>query len=262
MSDALSFENVVFSYPGAKETEVLKGLSLSAPAGTITALLGPNGVGKSTLLGLALGWLRPEKGSVSLFGEPISGLTRSHLGRTVALVPQSEYIPFEFTVAEYALLGRAPYLRPLEIPKQADLEMVRGVLNEVGILHLRGRSVTELSAGERQLLLLARALVQEPEILLLDEPSSHLDLANKRRLLEILKARLRRGLSAVLTSHDPHFAAALASKVCLLEGGRAFAAGTPLDILTPANLRRTYGVPVDVRILDGEPVVLWHRQGT
>lgn len=113
MSDAILFDNVVFAYPGGGNTPVLRGLSLSAPAGCITALLGPNGVGKTTLLGLALGWLRPEKGTVSLFGEPISGLTRSRLGRTVALVPQSEYIPFEFTVAEYALLGRAPYLRPL-----------------------------------------------------------------------------------------------------------------------------------------------------
>jgi iron complex transport system ATP-binding protein len=262
MSDALVFDNVVFGYPGGGDTPVLRGLSLSAPPGRITALLGPNGVGKTTLLGLALGWLQPENGTVSLFGEPISRLTRGHLGRTVALVPQSEYIPFEFTVAEYALLGRAPYLRPLEIPKESDLQIVRTVLEEVGIHHLRERSVTELSAGERQLLLLARALVQEPEILLLDEPSSHLDLANKQRLLEILKRRLRRGLSAVLTSHDPHFAAALATKVCLLEGGRAFAAGSPLEILTPANLRRTYGVPVDVRVLDGEPVILWHRQGT
>lgn len=262
MTDALLFDKVVFAYPGGDDVRVLKGLSLSAPAGSITAILGPNGVGKTTLLGLALGWLRPETGIVSLFGEPISRLTRSRLGRTVALVPQSEYIPFEFTVAEYALLGRAPYLRPLEIPKNADLEVVRTVLSEVGIFHLRERSVTELSAGERQLLLLARALVQEPKLLLLDEPSSHLDLANKQRLLEILRDRLRRGLSAVFTSHDPHFAAALASKVCLLEGGRAFAAGGPLETLTPDNLRRTYGVPVDVRILDGEPVVLWHRQGT
>jgi len=260
MIDALVFDDLVFAYPGGPDKEVLNGLSLTAPAGSITAILGPNGVGKTTLLGIALGWLRPESGAVSLFGEPLSLLSRRQIGRTVALVPQSEYIPFDFTVAEYALLGRSPYLRPLEMPKSVDLELVYAVLEETGIAHLADRSVAELSAGERQLMLLARALVQQPKMLILDEPSSHLDLANKQRLLRVLTRRIDAGLSALLTSHDPSFAAALATTVCLLEGGRVLSSGAPLETLTPENLERTYGVPVDVRVLDGEPIVIWHRQ--
>lgn len=262
MIDVLTFDGLVFSYPGGADEVVLDHLSLTAPGGSITAILGPNGVGKTTLLGLALGWLKPDRGVVTLFGKPLSAFSRRDIGRTVALVPQSEYIPFEFTVTEYALLGRAPYLRPLEMPSADDLEVVQSVLTEVGIAHLAERSVNELSAGERQLLLLARALVQEPKLLLLDEPSSHLDLANKQRLLGILRNRVESGLSALLTSHDPHFAAALASRVCLLEGGRVLSSGPPLETLTRENLSRTYGVSLDVRIVDGDPVVIWHRQRT
>ncbi len=262
MTDALVFDRLVFAYPGGADEEVLDGLSLAAPSGSITAILGPNGVGKTTLLALALGWLRPRSGTVFLFGKPLSGMTRREIGKTVALVPQSEYVPFEFTVAEYALLGRSPYLRALEMPRSADLDLVYSVLEETGIGHLAERSVTELSAGERQLLLLARALVQQPKMLLLDEPSSHLDLANKQRLLRVLTKRIEAGLSALLTSHDPYFAGALATTVCLLEGGRVLSSGPPLETLTPEKLERTYGVPVDVRILDGEPIVMWHRQRT
>jgi iron complex transport system ATP-binding protein len=260
MNEALLFEDITFGYPGGTQEPVFSALSLAIPRGRITALLGPNGVGKTTLLGLALGWLQPGRGTVSLFGEPISTLSRGEMGRAVALVPQSEYIPFEFTVTEYTLLGRSPHLRPLELPKGLDLAVAESALTEAGILHLRDRPVTELSAGERQLLLLARALAQEPRLLLLDEPSSHLDLANKQKLLSVLRNRVEGGMTAVFTSHDPSFAAAIASEVCLLERGQVFAVGDPLSTLTPENLSRTYGVPVDVRLLDGEPVVVWHRQ--
>lgn len=260
MNSAVRFENITFGYPGGSQRPVIVDLSLAIPRGRITALLGPNGVGKTTLLGLALGWLKPTGGEVSLFGDRITKITRTEMGRRVALVPQSEYIPFEFTVTEYALLGRSPHLRPLEMPGDSDLAIVEAALSEAGILHLGERPVTELSAGERQLLLLARALAQEPRLLLLDEPSSHLDLANKQKLLSVLSRRVDAGMTAVFTSHDPSFAAAIASTVCLLQGGKVFAVGDPRSTLTPENLSATYAVPVDVRLLDGEPIVVWHRQ--
>jgi len=224
--------------------EVLHGVSLAAEAGTVTAILGPNGVGKTTLLNTALGWIRPWSGSVTLGGREIAGLSGSERGRLVSIVPQADHVPFEYTVFEYVLLGRAPHIGRMSLPREEDLDAARRALAQAGIAEMAGHGVLETSAGERQLVLLARALAQDTAVLLLDEPSAHLDLANKRRLVRLLRTQADAGRAVVLTAHEPEFAAAVADRVALLSRGVVLAVGPPADVLTADHLSRVYGTPV------------------
>ncbi len=236
--------------------DVLRGISLEIESGTITAVLGPNGSGKTTLLNLLLGWLQPQKGQIELGGRPHHSYSRRALSRTVGLVPQDEHATFDLTVSEYVLLGRAPYLDFLEMPKSGDRELALQALKTTGLEALRERSVSSLSSGERQLATLARALAQEPQILLLDEPMSHLDIGNTRRILHILEAMKERGQTIVFTTHDPNIVASVADSAILLKEGRLLASGPAAAVLDAHNLSATYGVPVEVIRINGRLIVL------
>jgi len=226
--------------------------------GTITAILGPNGSGKSTLLHLLLGLLPLQDGTMWLMGRNHAAYSRRELSRLVGLVPQDEHVTFDLSVLEYALLGRAPHLNLLELPQPRDRELAQTALRTAGIAALARRPVPSLSGGEKQLATVARALAQEPQILLLDEPTSHLDLANARRILGVLRALRDAGKTIVLTTHDPNAAAAVADEVILLREGRVLAAGPTSDVFTSEHLSATYGVPVEVIPVRGRPVVLSH----
>lgn len=254
-SPSISLSNVVFSYEGQQRV-LFEGLSLEIPPGSVTAILGPNGSGKTTLLHLILGILAPDAGAVLLAHRPRQQYTRRDLGRLVGLVSQDEYIPFAFTVLEYVLLGRAPHLQLLQTPGEEDIAIARRILAETGLSHLEDRSIQSLSGGERQLVMIARALTQHPRILLLDEPTSHLDLSNKGRVLNIVARQAAQGVTAVFTTHEPDLAAAAAEFVVLMREGRVLEAGPVSTTLTSANLTQTYGVPVQVVELDGRRVVL------
>jgi iron complex transport system ATP-binding protein len=175
----LAFQDVRFVYP-ANDRPVFPQLTLDIAPGTVTAILGPNGVGKTTLLHLALGWLKPQAGHVALQGRPLGSYSRGEPGRKMGLVPQSEHTAFEYSLLEYVLLGRAPYLKPLEMPGPEDARIALDALARVGLAGWEGRSIARVSGGERQLVLVARALAQQPRFLLLDEPTSHLDLGTRR----------------------------------------------------------------------------------
>lgn len=255
----LSFQDVAFRYPPASRNgPVLRQLALEIDSGTITAILGPNGVGKTTLLHLALGWLKPESGQIVLAGRPLGSYARSELGRWMGLVPQSEHMPFDYSVLEYVLLGRAPYLRPLEMPGEQDCLVAKQAIERVGLGGLERRAITRLSGGERQLVLVARALAQQPRLLLLDEPTAHLDLSNKSRVLNLLQELATQGVTILITTHEPEVAAAIASHLVLMQRGYTYHVG-PLDqVLTAELLSNTYGVPVRVAQVDGQRVVLWN----
>lgn len=255
---AVRVAGVTFSYevpPSA--APVLRGCSVDLAAGEVSAILGPNGVGKTTLLNVLLGWLRPDAGSVELFGTPIARMSRREMGRTVSLVPQEEHIPFEFSVLDYVLLGRAPYLSPLEVPHPADRDRALAALERAGMAAAIEKQVTAISGGEKQLLMLARSLCQEPRLLVLDEPSAHLDIRNKRRLVAVLDELRVSGTTIVLSTHDPEFAAVAADRLVLMKDGRAAAVGPPREVLTEPLLTAVYGTPVTVFERDGHPVVLW-----
>ena len=251
----LSVSDLSFSYNGAKGT-VLHNLSLEIPGGAITAILGPNGSGKTTLLRLLLGVLRPQQGSIRVAGRLQKQYSRRELGQIMGLVPQEEHIPFDFSVLEYVLLGRAPYLGPLEMPGESDRAVALQALLTAGLAHLQHRPVPNLSGGERQLATLARALAQQPRVLLLDEPTAHLDLGNKGRLLTILRDLARAGVTLVLTTHDPNAAAMVAGFVVLMRQGQVLDAGPTASMLTSEKLSATYGIPVEVFQVADRRVIL------
>lgn len=253
-SPAFSLEKVAFRYADAGPW-VLRDLSFTLPTGKITAILGPNGAGKSTLLHLLLGLLTPQQGHVRLFGRPLAAYPPSQRGRWVAWVPQKEHLTFAFTVREYVLLGRTPHLGWFALPRAEDMARVEEVLAQLGLRALAARSIHDLSGGEVQLMLIARALAQESPVLLLDEPTAHLDPGNRARVLAYLKALAAQGRTLVFTTHEPQAAAQVAHQVLLLREGRLLFAGSPEQALTPERLSALYGIPFEVHRCQGRTVI-------
>jgi iron complex transport system ATP-binding protein len=278
----LSVQGLWFGYNGPGRP-VLRDLSLDVPEGAVTAILGPNGSGKTTLLRLLLGILRPESGEIRIDGRPLwpvrpgprpvegrarperserfgqAGTTpysRTERARLVGLVPQEEHIPFDFSVLEYVLMGRAPYLSPLDMPGEDDYRQAAEALRRVGLAELQDRPLPTLSGGERQLAAVARALAQQTRILLLDEPAAHLDLSNQGRLLAIMRGLAAAGATLVLTTHDPNLAAAIAGHAVLMRAGQVLASGPAADVLTAELLSATYSTPVTVHQVDGRRIIL------
>lgn len=254
-SPALSLSGIEFGYPPAGQP-VLCDLSMDIPAGSVTAILGPNGGGKTTLLHVLLGLLQPRAGTLRIAGQPPASYSRRELSRIVGLVPQNEHIPFDFSVLDYVLLGRAPYLGTLDQPGDEDLRCACAALDLAGVAGLRDRPVTALSGGERQLVMIARALAQDPRILLLDEPTSHLDLANRRAVHNVLRQLADGGVTIVFSSHDPNLVAQMADHVVLLQHGAVLAAGTVEKVLTADLLSATYGIPVQVIVSGAHRVIV------
>ncbi len=252
----MRFDGVSYGYhPG--QPLALQEVSLDIAKGGITAVLGPNGAGKSTLLFLALAWFQPSRGSILLDRHPLGRYSRREMGRLMGLVPQREHIPFEYSVLEYVLLGRLPYLAPLEQPGENDYAVSLTALEQVGLRRFANRSVFRLSGGERQLVLIARSLAQQPRLLLLDEPTSHLDLHNKSHLMVLLKQLQAQGVTIVMTTHEPEVASAIASTVVLINEGRVLFCGPTEDALTTQHLSLLYNLPVEVVTVKRRRIVLW-----
>ncbi|MBN1260292.1 MAG: ABC transporter ATP-binding protein [Anaerolineae bacterium] len=245
MNAAVSLTALTFRYT-PEAPDVVKDVSLEAPAGAITAILGPNGSGKTTLLHLILGLLTPQSGHILLEGKPHTAYVHRDLSRVLGLVPQEEPPAFNLNVLETVLLGRAPYLRLLQRPSDRDYALAFRALEMVGMAALWARPAPALSGGERQLVILARALAQEPALLLLDEPTSHLDVSNARRILAIMRELRAQGQTVVFTTHDPNAAATTADQVVLMRQGQVLHAGAVTDTLSAAHLSATYEVPIDV----------------
>jgi iron complex transport system ATP-binding protein len=250
----LSFKDLSFRYD-EEGNEVIDDISLDIPQGKVTTLLGPNGAGKTTLLHLLLGYLKPLRGEVLVRGAPHHTYSRREMGRMISLVPQWEYTPFTFSVLEYVLLGRAPYLAPLQMPTEGDVQIALDSMEKLKILHLKGRPLPGLSGGERQIVLLARALAQQTEILLLDEPTAHLDLGNQKRILALLGQLTKQGITSVMTTHDPNTAAYIGDYLVFMRGGQIFAHGNVDEVMTEENLAAVYDTPIVVERLKGRLVV-------
>lgn len=255
MRPILVFDRVTFGYRA--DTPVLDGFCLQIATGTSTVVLGPNGVGKSTLLHLALGWLRPRSGCVRVDGVPLRDHPRRALGRTVALVPQSERTPFAYSTLDFVQMARAPHLPALAMPGPVDEQIARDALRTVGLTDLCHRPVTTLSGGEHQLALVARALAQQPRLLLMDEPTAHLDLAHKARLIRLLRDLINTGITVLISTHEPDVAAAVATHVVLVRDGQVYRTGPRAEVFTGIDLTATYGVPVELARIADREVVLW-----
>lgn len=250
----LQAKAINFTYAAATQA-ALKEISFDIYPSSVTAILGPNGAGKTTLLHLLLGLNRPATGTILLNDISIDQYSRHELSQQIGLVPQSEYVPFAYSVMEFVVLGRAPYLGPLELPGEADIDIARGAMQEVGISHLEERAIPELSGGELQLVLLARALCQQPRILLLDEPTSHLDLANRNITLKILDRLRTNGTTIIFSTHDPEAAALIADHLVLMRAGEVLNSGSLEQVFTSEMLSRVYGTPVEVLSVNGMRVV-------
>lgn len=221
----------------------LQAVDLILRTGERVCLVGPNGAGKSTLVRCLTGLMTPAAGTVNVHGRPISSLSRTELARVVAVVPGSVRLPFAMTVEAVVALGRTPYLHPWSGPTPADRTAVVSALSRVGILALRDRDVRTLSMGERQLALIAMALAQGGSILVLDEPTVHLDLRHQVEVMELL-VRLtdEDGMTVLAVLHDLSLAGHFFPRLAMLDHGRLVADGPTREVLTPGRIRDVYGV--------------------
>jgi iron complex transport system ATP-binding protein len=256
MAAGLSFYEVEFAYQSTSDA-VFDRFSLEIAAGRVTALLGPNGTGKTTLLHLALGWLQPQRGQVMIDGRPLRELSRREVGQTIGVVQQGEASSFDFSILDFVCLGRAPYLPLLGMPGPQDVALARDAIQQTGLASLATRSMRTLSGGERQMAMLARVLAQQPRLLLLDEPTTHLDLKNKAKLAQIIDMLVQRGTTIVFSTHEPDFVAALAEDVVLIKRGAVKQTG-PIDaVFTSENLSHIFDLPVEVAVSAGRHSVHW-----
>ena len=242
---------------GYRDREVLRGVDLVAQAGDVVALIGPNGAGKSTLLRVLAGLLRPDAGSVMVDGADVTTLDRRSIARRIAVVPQVFETLFPFTVREIVALGRTSRLGPFGTLGAADARAVARALDEIGATDLAERRIDRVSGGERQRAVLAMALAQEAGVLLLDEPTAHLDPTHQRGTLERVAALAQvRGLAVVAVLHDLNLAAAFASRVVLLADGAVVREGEPRAVITAELLSAVFGPGLRVISHDGRPFVI------
>ena len=244
MEARLSLKDASFRYT---DRDLFSGLNLDVAEGEVLCLLGPNGCGKTTLLRCLNGTLRLREGRIRLNGKDLTSLSVVEIAREMGFVFQEHTTLFPYSVLEVVRMGRSPHLGFFSSPSKVDTKIAEAALEMVGIGHLRGKPYTQISGGERQLALIARALAQEPRIMLLDEPTSHLDFGNQILILETVGRLAReRGLSIVMTTHFPNHAMMISTRVALMKGGCFMAVGEPRDVMTEANLQLLYGVPVKV----------------
>ncbi|MEX1170871.1 MAG: ABC transporter ATP-binding protein [Chloroflexota bacterium] len=243
----IELEDVAVTY---RSQRVLSGIDLAIEAGERVALIGPNGAGKSTLLRAVTGLVAPSEGSVRIAGAPLRTIDRASLARRLAVVPQQVVVPFSIRVEELVGLGRLPHEDPLRGARPADRAAVHDAIERVGIGHLLGRDVRELSLGERQLTLVALAVAQAATVLILDEPTVHLDLRHQIATMELLvDLNERDGTTVVAVLHDLGLAGAFFPRLVLMDAGRIVADGTPAEVLTDSRIRAVFGVdPAMVRL--------------
>lgn len=242
-----------YGYPGRP---VGRNLELLLGAGEVLCVLGPNGGGKTTLFRTLLGLLPAQAGEVLLDGQALAQLPRPEIARRMGYVPQGHVAQFAFTVREAVLMGRTAHVGLFAAPGAADRQAADQAIAALGIGALAARAVTELSGGERQLAMIARALAQGARLLVLDEPTASLDFGNQVRVLREMRRLAAQGYAVVFSTHDPGQAFLTASRVLLLAHGGMLGQGTPEEVITPENLRAVYGVDVRVATVDGARVCL------
>ncbi|MDI1472579.1 MAG: ABC transporter ATP-binding protein [Thermodesulfovibrio sp.] len=251
----LNLKEVYFRHKN-QTTDVLKGISFNAEKGSITTILGPNGSGKTTLFKCITGLWKYYKGEIKVDRVSIDKLSFKKRARLFSVVPQEHEPPFPYSVFDVVLMGRASYIRVFSSPSKKDYEKAETALKTVGIEHLKNIPYTKISGGERQLTLIARAIVQESPVMLLDEPISHLDFRNQINILKKIKEiALIRGITVVMTLHDPNLASLFSDKVVVINSGSKVAEGLPKEIITEDLIKRVYDIEVKKADIDGQSII-------
>ncbi|MTI96123.1 MAG: heme ABC transporter ATP-binding protein [Firmicutes bacterium] len=243
MDALLAMEHVEFRHNGSF---ALQDMNLTVPPGDFLGIIGPNGSGKSTALRLLAGYLRPQKGRVLLANKDISKLSRNQVAKQVAVVSQGTATDFEFTVEEVVRMGRLPYLKRWQTEAPGDSEIVEEALATTGIAPFRHRQLARLSGGEAQRVLLAQALAQQPKVLLLDEPTTYLDMAHQQEFFNLMARLNSQGVTIVAVLHDLNLAALYCRRLVAMKAGRVMTTGDVDTVITAANIRALYGCPVEV----------------
>jgi iron complex transport system ATP-binding protein len=249
MGIIVEVKNAAFGYD--TNNHIFEDASFSVQKGEIISILGPNGCGKTTMLKCIDGLYQLSKGDICIGGKSLDMLQRSDIGKTIGYVAQKQDLTFPFTVLEMVVMGRAPHLGVFDSPSDEDFDIAKRIIEDLGLSHLAERPFPNLSGGQAQLVLIARALCAEPEVLLLDEPTSHLDFKNQRVILKVLDRLCNeKGIAVIMATHFPDHALAISSKAILMGFGKTTRIGDTASIITENNLRDMF--EIDVRILSFE----------
>jgi iron complex transport system ATP-binding protein len=250
-----SANNIVFRY---NNHTAIDDISFTIDQSEFVGVIGPNGAGKSTLLRLLGGFLKPSEGSISFSGKNMNNYDRRELARNIATLPQQRDIPFSYTVEDFILMGRYPHAPKGFFYEKKEVEFVDDVMDTMEISHLRKRRIDNLSEGERQKVFLSQCIAQDPKVLLLDEPVSHLDIRHQTQTLDVLEKLHGEGLTIIMVLHDLNLAAEFCSRVVLISKGRIKSDGDPRIVLTFENIEESYETVVIVKEnpISGKPFVV------
>ena len=238
-----------------KNIDALKHVGIGLNKGEVLSIVGPNGAGKTTLLKCIVGIVKPDNGTVLIDGKDTSRMKRLDLARCIGYVPQSTPSKFPITVFDAVLMGRRPYI--VWKPSERDLEIVADLLRSMGLEDMALRDFDHLSGGQKQKVLLARAFAQDTDYLLLDEPTSNLDLRHQMEVMEMISGMVKKkGMAAILAVHDLNLASRFSDTVVMLNAGRVFCSGKPMEVMTVENIRSVYGVEATINQNDGNPYIL------
>ncbi|MBU1162845.1 MAG: heme ABC transporter ATP-binding protein [Proteobacteria bacterium] len=249
MSTAIDIKNLSYSYGNGP---VLKDISFSIQKGDFFIIIGPNGSGKTTLLKTISGIIKPQRGQLEILGQSIRSYTRKVLAKTIAFVPQMVQVDFPFTVSELVLMGRSPYLGLLGLEREKDIKIAEHAMAFTGVEHLARRRLDQLSGGERQRVFIARAICQDSEIILLDEPTASLDLAHQVRVMDLMeRLKKEKSVTVIMVSHDVNLAAMYGDRLLLINKGKIVSMGRPDEVLTFQALEEAYGCTL---LVDESPI--------
>ena len=255
MNIAVNAKNLSFAYDG---TTVVSDLSFSVNTGEFFIVIGPNGSGKTTLMKIIAGLLKPDDGELAILGRPIKSYKRKNLARKIAFVPQHVPVDFPFIVSDVVLFGRSPHLGTFGLETKKDVDLADQAMAFTEIHHFSNRRLDQLSGGECQRVFIARAICQDPDIIVLDEPTASLDIAHQMRIMDMMeKMKKEKNITAIMVSHDVNLAAMYADTLMLINRGEVVKLGTPAEVLTYESLESVYGCPllVDENPLDKLPRV-------
>jgi iron complex transport system ATP-binding protein len=241
----LDVSNVTFSYRKGG-TAVFKDISFSVKEGDVFCILGQNGAGKSTLLSCLGNLFSVDSGAIRLDGKSISSMSRMDLAKRIGYIPQFHSPVFPYSVFDFVLMGRTPHIGAISSPKKKDYAIAQKAIDAVGISHLAEKPYNEISGGERQLVMFAKVLAQEPDVILLDEPTSHLDFGNQFKILNLIESLAKSGFCMIMTSHFPDHAFLVSTKVGVMKNQSFIDIGSANDVITEENMKQTYDMDVKI----------------